>query len=122
MKIKVDDMYNGQDLFAALSDTEKKIFEAVHDQLIKLGYVCKRGRYYYSNVAKDKNKEKVIIRIEKDRGKDRGFVVTMRLPNLQDYASTLGELSERVKLCILDGQNCRPCYGKYCGKGYAFEF
>jgi len=124
VNIKIEDMYKGEDLSDRLSETEAKIYENIHDKLIQLGCICKNGRYY----CKGKAKERVMIRFENDRGEDRGFVVTMRLPNLPNYSSNLDILSERVRECILHGQDCRPCSCvklrnlETCGKGYAFTF
>jgi hypothetical protein len=122
VNIKIEDMYKGQDLSDRLSETEKKIYEDIHNKLIKLGYICKSGRYYY----KGKGKEKVIIGF----GDDRGFTIRMRLPKLSNYLINLDILSERVRECILNGKNCcfnYCCFAKNknletCGQEYTFEF
>ena len=122
MNIKIEDMYGGVDLSDKLSDSEKNIYEDIHNKLIESGYICKKGRYYYNG----RGKEKVIIGISEYNG----FGIRMRLPKLPDYSSNISELSEHVKGCILNGKDCyyqNCCFAKNnnletCKQEYIFEY
>ena len=119
MNIEIKDMDRGEDISDKINETEKKIYEDIHNKLIKSGYICKSGRYHYKG-------EKVIIGFANLQGEDRGFVIRMRLPKLPNYSLNLDILSERVMECILNGKECHPCYfgkgNETCGKEYIFKF